>query len=165
MKSFKKFLTEENSQSLMLRDDGHYDVHKITPEHIKWLEQQPEVLAAKGPVTLTLPDELPELPNAIVGPVMGDEPVSDNHDSVYFESRGGGREHHSKMLRGEHRTTRMITAITRPHKETGRPFLITAFGGPLAPKEPNDPNLRPEEEKQSKEFWSQHALLNGQETE
>jgi hypothetical protein len=162
MKSFKQFLKEE-AQSLMLRDDGHYDVHKLTPEHIEWLSSQPEVLAAKGPVTLTLPDHLPELPNAIVGPVMGDAPVSHDHPEIYSESRGGGRNYDSKMMRGEHRTTKMITAITRPHKETGRPFLITAFGGPLAPKEPNDPTLRDEEREESEAFWSQHALLDGKE--
>jgi hypothetical protein len=160
MKSFKKFLLEE-TQPLMLRDDGHYEVHKLTSEHLEWLGNQPEVLAAKGPVTLTLPDDLPELPNAIVGPTMGDDPVSDNHPAIYSKSRGDGRNYESKMMRGEHRTTRMITAIARPHKETGRPFLITAFGGPLAPKEPNDPTLRDEERKQSEEFWSQHALLDG----
>ena len=94
---------------------------------------------------------------------MGDPPIHDNHSDVYFESRGGGRNYNSKMLPGEHRTTRMITAIARPHKETGRPFLITAFGGPLAPKEPNDPTLRDEEREESEAFWSQHALLDGKE--
>jgi hypothetical protein len=76
-------------------------------------------------------------------------------------SRGGGREYNSKMIRGENQTTNIITAIVRPHKETGRPFLITAFGGPMAPKEPNDPTLSDQERKASQEFWSQHALLDG----
>jgi hypothetical protein len=155
----KKQLNE--SSDLMLRDDGHYDVHKITKQHIDWLSQQPEVMAAKGPVTLTLPDSLPRLPNSLVGPASGHSPVTDDHPDVYMASRGGGREYNSKMIRGENQTTNIITAIVRPHKETGRPFLITAFGGPMAPKEPNDPTLSDQERKASQEFWSQHALLDG----
>jgi hypothetical protein len=161
MLSFKRFLIE--SSELMLRDDGHYDVHQITPEHIEWLSQQPEVMAAKGPVTLTMPDHLPTLPNSLVGPASGHEPVGSDHPGVYMANRGGGRTHDSKMMQGEHRPTNMITAIVRPHKETGRPFLITAFGGPLSPKEPNDPSLRDDERASSEEFWSQHALLDGKE--
>lgn len=157
MLSFKKFLIE--SSNLMLRDDGHYDVHSITSEHINWLSQQPEVMAAKGPVTLILPEHLPELPNSLIGPASGHGPVGNDHPEVYRGKRGE-RNYDSKMLRGKNQTTRMITAIVRPHKETGRPFLITAFGGPLAPKEPDDPTLRDEEREESKRFWSEHALLD-----
>lgn len=163
MLSFRKFLKE--SSSLMLRDDGHYDVHRITQDHINWLSQQPEVMAATGPVTLTLPEHLPELPNSLIGPASGHGPIGDDHPEVYRGNRGSGRNYDSKMLRGETQTTRMITAIVRPHKESGRPFLITAFGGPLAPKEPDDPSLRDEEREESKRFWSQHALLDGTKTE
>jgi hypothetical protein len=162
MLSFKQFLIE--SSELMLRDDGHYDVHQITPEHIEWLSQQPDVMAAKGPVTLTMPDHLPTLPNALVGPASGHEPVGSDHPGVYMANRGGGRTHDSKMMQGEHRRTSTITAIVRPHKETGRPFLITAFGGVNAPLEPGHPALNDNEEKrkESEAFWSQHALLSGE---
>lgn len=34
----------------------------------------------------------------------------------------------------------------------------TAFGGPLAPKEPGDPTLKPEERAKSEAFWREHAL-------
>lgn len=158
MLSFKQFLKE--SSELMLRDDGHYDIHGITPDHINWLSQQPEVMAAKGPVTLTLPEHLPELSNSLVGPASGHGPVGNDHPEVYRKSRDG-RNYDSKMIRGENQSTKIITAIVRPHKETGRPFLITAFGGPLAPKEPNDPSLRDEEREASEAFWRDHALLDG----
>lgn len=160
MKSFIQFL-KENQSELMLRTDGHYDVHGLTPEHLEWLGTQPDVLAAKGPVTVTIPDHLPSVPNSIVGPSMGDDPVSE--DQVHYANRGGGRPYDSRMIHGPHRSTRMLTVIARPHSETGRPFLITAFGGPLAPKEVNDPSHTEESKKQAEQFWSQHALVTGKE--
>jgi hypothetical protein len=158
MKSFKQYLKENESQ-LMLRNDGHYDVHGLTPEHLSWLGSHPEVLAAKGPVTLTLPEHLPPLPVGIIGPSLGDNPVGE--DQVHYANRGGGRPYESRMVHygGPDKTTRMITAISRPHAETGKPFLITAFGGPLAPKEVNDPSHTEESRAEAQKFWSQHALI------
>jgi hypothetical protein len=156
MKSFRRFLREQ----LILRTDGHYDVHKITPEHIAWIQSRPEVLNGNGNITLTIPDHLPRLPNALVGPASGDPPVADNHPDVYMSSRGGGRPYDSKMIRGEHRYTNMITVNIR-RDDQGRPVLHTAYGGPKAHIEPNNPNLPPEQRKESEHFWSQHALLDG----
>lgn len=161
MKRFKCFL-KESRENLMLRTDGHYDVHGISPEHLDWLGTHPDVLAAKGPVTISIPDHLSPVPNSLVGPSMGDNPVSEN-DVVYL-NRGGGRPYNSRMIKGPHKTTRMLTVISRPHKDTGKPFLITAFGGPLAPKEVEDPTHTPESKEESKKFWSQHALLTGNES-
>jgi len=161
MKSFKNFLTE-NRENLMLRTDDHYQVHGILPEHLDFLGTHPDVLAAKGPVTITIPDNLPPVPNSLVGPSMGNNPVSENE--VTYLNRGGGRPYNSRMIEGPHRTTRMLTVISRPHKDTGKPFLITAFGGPLAPKEINDPSHTPESKEEAKKFWSEHALLTGNKT-
>jgi hypothetical protein len=108
-----------------------------------------------------MPDHLPTLPNALIGPASGDLPVSNDHPEVYTGNRGGGRSHDSKMMPRKLRQTNVITAITRPDKETGKPFLITAFGGVLAPQEPGDPNLRPENKEASIKFWDQHALADG----
>jgi len=154
-------LYENNENPLKLRTDGHYDGHQITQAHLDWLGQQPEVVAATGPVTLTMPDHLPTLPNALIGPASGDLPVSNDHPKVYNGNRGGGRSHDSKMMPRNLRQTNAITAITRPDKETGKPFLITAFGGVLAPQEPGDPNLRPENKEASIKFWAEHALADG----
>lgn len=160
MKTFKCFL-KESKENLMLRTDGHYEVHGISPEHLDWLGTHSDVLAAKGPVTITIPDHLPPVPNSLVGPSMGDNAVSE--DEVIYLNRGGGRPYNSRMVKGPHKPTRMLTVISRPHKDTGKPFLITAFGGPLAPKEIEDPTHTPESKEESKKFWSQHALLTGNE--
>ena len=38
-------------------------------------------------------------------------------------------------------------------------MLFTAFGGPLAPREPGDPDMTDAKEiAESKKFWSEHAL-------
>lgn len=37
-------------------------------------------------------------------------------------------------------------------------ILYTAFGGPLAPREPGDPDLPAEERAESEAFWAEHAL-------
>ena len=142
----------------MVRDDGHYDVHGITPKILDWITRQKEVMAATGPVTITLPDSMDPIPNSLIGPSTGYPPVND--DATFADNRGE-RAHKSRMMHGEATTTRTITIIARPHKETGKPFIITAFGGPLSPKEPNDPYLKPEEKAESEKFWSQHALLTG----
>lgn len=161
MKSFKQFLIEY--QDLTLRNDGHYDVHGLTDEHIEWIRNNPTILNSVGHTTLELPDYLPALPNALVGPASGDDPIPDNHPDVYMASRGGGRDYDSKMLRGPHRLTRMITIVTKVDPETNQLVLHTAYGGPRAQPEPNSPNLSKEQRERSEKFWSQHALLDGQE--
>jgi len=142
-----------------LRTDGHYDVHGLTKDHLDFIASHPEVLAAKGPVQLTLPEHLPEVPSSLKGPAAGHEPVGEQE--VHYADRGGGRNIKSRMIHGEHGGTRTVTAIARPNPQTGKPFLITAFGGPLAPKEVDDPTHTPESKEEAKKFWSQHALLTG----
>lgn len=150
---------EEPGPRAILRDDGHYDTHGLTKAHLDYIASHPEVLAAKGPVTLTLPSHLAPLKNALVGPSSGDSPVGEHQ--VHYKSRGGGRNYNSRMMRGSPRETRMVTAISVPDQKTGRPFLVTAWGGPLSPKEVDDPSHTPESRAEAKKFWSQHALLDG----
>lgn len=141
---------------MLLRNDGHYDTHKLTEAHIEWLTQQPKVLAATGPVTLTAPPHL-VLPCGLIGPSTGFPPVTE--DQVHYACRGGGRKHLSRMIRGRTFPTRLITAICVPDRVSGEPFLITAFGGPLAPKELHDPSLTQNEWEESSRFWAEHALI------
>jgi hypothetical protein len=161
MKTFKTFINEEHESPIMLRDDGHYDVHGITKEHIKWLSTVPEVLAAKGPVTLQIPQHLSPVPNSLIGPSTGHPAVEESQ--VHYANRGGGRPYDSRMIHGEATPSRMLTVIARPHKDTGKPFLITAFGGTLSPKEVDDPTHTPESKLEAQKFWADHALLTGSE--
>lgn len=103
---------------------------------------------------MTLPPELGEVPCGLYGPIMGDAPISE--DEVYYTPRGE-RKYTSRMIRKPKRTSRVVTVIAGP--DDGEPcVLYTAFGGPLAPREPNDPTLPEEKLAESQDFWAQHAL-------
>lgn len=110
--------------------------------------------------TFKLPEDLGTLPGALYGPVVGDEPVSDT--KCEFRVRGT-RKGPSKLLNAPSRPTRICTVIAGPSKDVdeGNVALYTAYGGPLAPKEPWDCDPESEEHTKSVAFWSSHALATG----
>lgn len=54
-------------------------------------------------------------------------------------------------------TNFMVVGICKD--EDDKATLFTSFFGQLAPKEPYDPRLKPEEKEESEEFWATHALV------
>lgn len=148
--------------TLRIFRNGHYDTHVVSFEHVKWLAGQPEVLAAKGPVTLTMPEFLGDLPNGIVGPIAGDPPVEEYDEEgkrrVFYASRGADRKHSSRMIKGELRPSRQVTAVVFPDDD-GVPLLYTVYGGPCAEREVQDPYLPQDCYQKSVDFWAQHALI------
>ena len=94
---------------------------------------------------------------ALYGPIMGDEPITE--DQVYYADRGEGRGK-SRMVRKPFRQTNLLTVIGGPHEDKSC-ILYTAFGGPLAAKEPTDSSLSNDEMQESKSFWDVHALADG----
>lgn len=104
--------------------------------------------------TVELPEDVGTVPCGLYGPIMGDAPVP---DSETFYAPRGSREGMSRMTRRPMRQTRTITLIVGPH-EGFRHVLYTAFGGPAAPREPWDPTLSVDEERESLAFWAEHAL-------
>ena len=143
----------------------HYEVHNISDDHLDWLTKHPMVRDASGPVTLDLPDHLPPLKSALVGPVAGDSPVTDKTPGVHMANRGDGRPD-SRMIHGEHRDTDKVTAVVIPDpSKEGRKWLVTTYGGDAAPREVGDPSHTPESKKEAQKFWSQHALLTGKQRE
>jgi hypothetical protein len=80
--------------------------------------------------------------------------VGENEAS--YEKREG-RDYVSRFCQRATIQTRRVTVIAGPHDgETC--ILYTAFGGPLAPKEPGDSSLKDEEREESLRFWKTHAL-------
>lgn len=142
---------QNTGESAELRTDGHYDIHGLKPEHLEFIRTHPEVLAAKGAVTLTLPDHLPSLPSALVR-------ASENQ--VHY-ARRPGRNYPSRLIHGEYQPTREVTVISKKGAN-GKAFVVTAFGGKLAPKEVGDPSHTEESRKESEAFWAKHALLTGE---
>lgn len=83
--------------------------------------------------------------------------VSPN-DDVRWEARPG-REIKSPVVYGKNpEDTSVVTVGICTDRDDGVVTLFTAFAGEKAPKEPNDPHLRPEEKEESERFWSTHAM-------
>lgn len=106
--------------------------------------------------TYALPEHLGDVPLALYGPIAGDPPVPESE--VFYRNRGGGlRGWPSRLVNRPLRSTNLITIIAGPGEHT-KMQLYTAFGGPLAPKEPGDPSLTDDESEETHAFWKEHAL-------
>jgi hypothetical protein len=140
--------------ALIITSDSHVD-HGLSPAHLAWLTEELAECAGFTIRTLTLPKRLKSVPCGLYGPTMGDAPVPDK--SVEMVVRGG-RAGLSRMVKRPQRPVRTVSIIAGPHD--GEPcVLYTAFGGPVAPREPWDPSLKTAAEKaESEDFWSKHAL-------
>jgi hypothetical protein len=104
--------------------------------------------------TFDLPADLPEVECGLYGPTMGDPPLTE--DEVEWRARPG-RAYPSRLTNRPSRPTRTVTVIAGPHQ--GQPcVLYTVFGGPVSPREIDDPTLRQEERDASIAFWRGHAL-------
>lgn len=98
---------------------------------------------------------------SLKGPLMGEEPIAESE--VFYEQRGD-RPGKSRLVHGKPSKTNKVTVIAGSYvdEETGANYpciLYTAFGGPIAPKEPFDPSLSEDEREMSKRFWAEHALI------
>lgn len=103
----------------------------------------------------------------LIGPVTGFPPIGE--EWVEYRVRGA-RTYTSRMFDPKrlyldlfHGTspvrTNKITFIAGEHD--GIPcVLYTAFPGPFAPKEVNDPTLTDKEREASIAFWAEHALIS-----
>lgn len=105
--------------------------------------------------------EAVRVPVALVGPANGDKPVPEYE--VEYRHRGG-RGYNSRMLKPGYNKPRnthttLVTVIAGP-RDGQDCVLYTAFGGPLAPKEPDDPTLAPADREASVAFWKDHALAD-----
>lgn len=141
---------------------SHAD-HGLTSAQIAHIEARFADRDAFFIETFELPDELGTVMCGLHGPVTGDEPIAD--ELCVLKPRGE-RTWPSRLCALAPRPTRTVTVIAGPvtaDAETGTPahpcVLYTAFGGPLAPKEPGDPTLQGEGRIEvSRSFWAQHAL-------
>ena len=147
---------------------GTHTDHNLLQQHWGWIldvagMHRAECERAGIPLTplirtVDLPEHCPDVDNALYGPACGDAPVSDAE--VTFERRGN-REWADRLVARPKRPSRLLTIIAVPEfrdvPEKGKRLVcFTAYGGPLAPQNPEDPsNGDPEG---ARRFWSQHAL-------
>jgi hypothetical protein len=133
-----------------------HDDHNLPQEIIDWgFEQLQNFLEttefAFCAHTFTMPNHLPDVENALYGPLSGDAPVADSEVTL---AKRGDRPWADRMIAKPPRPSRQLTVIGTIID--GALTAFTMHGGPLADRNPADPtNPNPE---QSKKFWSQHAL-------
>jgi len=149
-------------QHVLLTKRGHMAIakvfhadHGVSNEMLQWAvdEIKPTGFFLK---TLTLPDQFPDLMNALYGPSSGDEPVSDS--AIHMKKRTEDRPE-SRMVKLPKRATRLLTVIGMAGEDGVT--IFTAYGGPAAEREPNDPTLKSDEEKAAaSSFWAGHALAD-----
>lgn len=96
-----------------------------------------------------LPEELGTVPCALLGPLTGEAPIA---ESDVFHAKRRARPNTSRLVRRPPTKSRTMTAVIVKND------LATIYGGPLAPQEPGDPYLAPENLPASIEFWKDHAL-------
>jgi hypothetical protein len=137
---------------------SHVD-HGLSPEQLAWLLDQVADRTSFFIETLTLPAHLGTVECGLVGPATGLPAVGDE-DVVYVVR--GNRKWTSRMLREPRAKprTREVSVIAGPAEGHEGLVLYTAYGGPVAPREPGDTTI-PDWDgvRQSREFWAEHALV------
>jgi len=131
--------------------DSHLD-HGLTEAHLRYLLDRFADRNGFFIETIALPVELGTVPCSLYGPLMGDAPIDE--DAVTYAVRGT-RTWPSRLVNLPARPQHAVTVIGGPHEEA-LCVLYTAFGGPAAPQEPNDPSCK--DPGTSAAFWRQHAL-------
>ncbi|HUY35825.1 MAG TPA: hypothetical protein VMV69_23985 [Pirellulales bacterium] len=137
---------------LVIHAESHCD--HVTPAVVEFVKQRFANRDGFFIETVELPAELGTLECGLYGPLCGDAPVAERE--VHF-GRRPGREHDSRLVARRARRTNKLSVITGPH--AGLPcVLYTVYGGPVSPKEVNDPTLADHDREESAAFWSEHAL-------
>lgn len=136
---------------MIIHKDSHLD-HGLSPQAVAYVFSIFGETAERFSVSITLPDWIKEVPCALYGPAVGDPPVPEAE--VEYLVRGK-RPYKSRIIHRPLRMTREVTVIAGPYD--GHPcVLYTAFGGPITPQEPLDPNCK--DRVASEQFWKDHAL-------
>jgi hypothetical protein len=138
---------------MIITDDSHLD-HGLTQDQVAYILDRFGDREGFFIESFTLPEELGTVQSALYGPAAGDEPIRE--EDVFYKTRGG-RSGMSRMIDAAPREQRRVTVIAGPHE--GATILYTAYGGPLAPREPFDVLNEPDTvQRESNMFWVQHAL-------
>jgi hypothetical protein len=148
---------------MLIHKESHIRSHGLTGAQLAFLLDTFADRRSFFIESVRLPDELGTVQCGLVGPVMGD-PIVLACDTwrtyrvgAKWESRMLSRTAREQRPHLLTRRTSWVTVIAGPHEEHAC-ILYTAFGGPLAPKEVDDPSLTDEKRAESIAFWSEHAL-------
>lgn len=135
--------------TMIKHKDSHLD-HGLTPAQVEYIFERFAKRDGFFVETFELPERLGTVPCNLYGPTMGDAPVL-----AAYRVRRGNRLTATPTITAPVRQTRKVTVVAGPHD--GEPcVLFTAYGGPAAPQEPDDPSNKRSNE--AAKFWSEHAL-------
>lgn len=137
---------------MQLHADSHVD-HGLSPAQLQFLLERFSDRDAFLIETVDLPPEFGTVPCTLAGPILGELAVPEQ--LVVYRTRGS-RTWASRCVIGTPRQVRMVTVIAGPH-DGHACVLFTAYGGPLAPQEPDDPGCK--DVPASKAFWREHAIV------
>ncbi len=165
---------------MIRHQDSHVD-HGLSEAQLRYLLERFADRDSFFIETLTLPRDLGTVSCGLYGPVMGDSAIGETE--VTYAPRGS-RAWKSRLIDLPMRPQYEVTVIAGPHEEpcwhcdgsegigswkaripcgtcTGGKvkhpcILYTAFGGPVAPQEPDDPGCK--DPGASAAFWRDHAL-------
>lgn len=134
--------------------DSHVD-HGLTQAQLDWCISQFADRTSFFVQTVELPPELGSVKCNLHGPAAGTSPV-EPYEVVYAQR--GKRNYLSRMCRRPAHDTRKVTVVAGTHGDYPNDgmILFTAYGGPSAPQEHNDPECK--DQLKSWEFWKSHAL-------
>jgi len=147
--------TKEDISMMKIIDGVSHLDHGLREAHIEFLWEYFGTRDGFFIETVELPEYLEALDCGLHGPLMGDAPVPETE--VIYQQRGD-RPGKSRMVRRPLRQTRLLSVIAGPIKDGERCVLYTAFGGPVAPREPFDSGLDDKAKAESTQFWDEHAL-------
>ena len=139
-----------------MRFEVKHQGHGVTFSQLVYVcEQLEERLTRPGPFIekIQLPSSLGVIQNGLHGPVCGDEPLEEEEDVVFWIRPP--RAYADRCIDRPFRQVDFVHVIGELDK-SGFCAIETIFGGPLAPRHPEDPDCVDVEA--SKSFWSVHAL-------
>lgn len=144
---------------MIIHPESH--VHEgVTQEHLDFLIQNFHGRDSFFIETIALPEHLGSLPCDLHGPIVGEEPVLEAEAS--FACRPG-RNIRSRLCNRKVGESRFMTVIGgRPitGAAAGQMVLFTVYGGPLAPRELEDPTHNDDSLREAQVFWRSHALTH-----
>lgn len=143
--------------NMVITSESHLD-HGLTQEQIEYIKSVFGDRQEFFKETITLPVDLGTVETALVGPATGMGTVPES--AVSYVPRSG-RKWVSRVLAVPQTRPRVRTVTVIAGPDSGEPcVLYTAYGGPLAPREPGDPDIATQEElEESRAFWREHALI------
>jgi len=133
---------------MKITEKSHLD-HGLSERLVKLITEKYADKQAFFIDTFTIPEDEPSVPCSLLNHIP---------EAVCFYRRRKGRKTWSRLCNDKPCHSTSVTVIGGP-SDGEACILYTAFGGPLAPREPGDPDIASgDEAAKSFTFWRTHAL-------